>query len=370
MPLRLLTAGESHGPALVGILEGMPAGLRIGPASIQNELARRKLGYGRSSRQGLETDRVEIVSGVRHGRTLGSPIALRIPNADRSDADRPALTVPRPGHADLAGARKYGFADLRDVMERASARETAARTALGAVAKSFLEACGIVVASRVIGVGRQTDPSARPGPVSRLNARADASPVRATSPTAARRMVREIERAGRAGDTLGGVFEVWAEGLPPGLGSYVHWDRRLDGRLAGALMALNGIKAVAVGLGFEAAALPGSRALDSYFWKAGRAAYRSNRSGGIDGGVTTGEPLRLCAAMKPLPTLAKPLPSVDLKTGRAAPAPVLRSDVCAVPAAAVISEALVALILAEALLEKTGGDSMGEILPRLRSLRK
>jgi chorismate synthase len=370
MPLRFLTAGESHGPALVGILEGMPAGLRIVPAAIQRELARRKLGAGRSSRQSLEADRVEILSGVRHGRTLGSPIAIRIPNEVPSNGGRAALTVPRPGHADLAGARKYGFTDLRDVMERASARETAARTALGAVAKSLLEECGVSVASRVISVGREVDRSEKPCPASRLNAQADASPVRATSLTAACRMVRAIERAGRAGDTLGGVFEVWAEGLPPGLGSYVHWDRRLDGRLAGVLMALNGIKAVAVGLGFEAAALPGSRALDPYWWKAGRAAYRSIRSGGIDGGVTTGEPLRLSAAMKPLPTLAKPLPSVDLKAGRAAPAPALRSDVCAVPAAAVIAEALVALVLAEALLEKTGGDSMREILPRLRSIRK
>ena len=370
MPVRLLTAGESHGPALVGILEGMPAGLKIDPAAIQRELARRKLGAGRSLRQGIEADRVEIISGVRHGRTLGSPIAIRIPNEVHSDGGLSVLTVPRPGHADLAGARKYGFVDLRDVMERASARETAARTALGAVAKSFLGNCGIAVASRVIGVGSETDRSQRPCEVCRLNSRADASPVRATNPTAARRMVLAIERAARAGNTLGGVFEVWAEGLPPGLGSYVHWDRRLDGRLAGALMALNGIKAVAVGLGFEAAALPGSRALDSYSWKSGRAAYRSNRSGGIDAGVSTGEPLHLRAAMKPLPTLGRPLPSVDLASGRAAPAPVLRSDICAVPAAAVISEALIALVLAEALLEKTGGDSMRELLPRLRSLRK
>lgn len=370
MPLRFLTAGESHGPALVGILEGLPAGLELSAADIQAELARRKLGCGRSSRQGLEADRVELLGGVRRGRTLGSPLAVRIPNSDHGGGREPVLTVPRPGHADLAGARKYGFTDLRDVMERASARETAARTALGAAAKRFLEACGICVASRVLSIGPEADRSSRPGPVSRLNSRADASPVRATDPTASRRMVGAIERAGRAGDTLGGVFEVWADGLPPGLGSYAHWDRRLDGRLAAALMALNGIKAVAVGLGFEAAALPGSRALDPYYWKAGRAAYRSNRSGGIDGGMTTGEPLLLSAAMKPLPTLMKPLPSVDLRTGRAAPAPVLRSDVCAVPAAAVISEALVALVLADALLDKTGGDSMREILPRLRSLRK
>jgi chorismate synthase len=370
MPLRFLTAGESHGPALAGILEGLPAGLALRAADIQEELARRKLGLGRSSRQGLEADRIEILAGIRRGRTLGSPLAVRIPNVDLGAGREPALTVPRPGHADLAGARKYGFADLRDVMERASARETAVRTALGAAAKRFLEECGICVASRVIAIGQEQDRSPRPGPISRLNSRADASPVRATDPAASRRMARAIERAGRAGDSLGGVFEVWAEGLPPGLGSFAHWDRRLDGRLAGSLMALNGIKGVEVGLGYAAAALTGSRALDGYFWKAGRAAYRSNRSGGIDGGMTTGEPLRLTAAMKPIPTLMKPLPSVDLSTGRGAPAPTLRSDVCAVPAAAVIAESLAALVLADALLEKTGGDSMKEILPRLRALRK
>jgi len=370
MRLRYLTAGESHGPALLGILEGMPAGLKLDAAVIQHELQRRKLGCGRSSRQNLEADRVEILSGVRRGRTLGSPISLRIPNADVEDRPQPVLQVPRPGHADLAGARKYGFADLRDVMERASARETAMRTALGAVAKRLLEACAVAVASRVLSVAREQDRSSLPCPIGRLNGLADATPTRATNRAAARRMAAAIARAGRAGDTVGGVFEIWADGLPPGLGSYVHGDRRLDGRLAGALMALPGIKAVAVGLGFEAADLPGSRLHDSYSWKQGRAAYRSNRSGGLDGGMTTGEPLRLSAAMKPLPTLAKPLPSVDLSTGRRAPAPALRSDICAVPAAAVIAEALVALVLADALLEKTGGDSMDEILPRLAALRR
>ena len=321
MPLRLLTAGESHGPALVGILEGLPAGLELGAAHLQKELARRKLGLGRSKRQGLEADRVEVLAGLRHGLTLGSPLAVRIANRDQEDGRAAPLTVPRPGHADLAGARKYGFTDLRDVMERASARETAARTALGAAAKRFLEECGVRVASRVVSI-------------------------------------------------LGGVFEVWAEGLPAGLGSYAHWDRRLDGRLAGALMSLNGIKGVDIGWGFASAVPPGSKVLDPYSWKDGGPCYRSNHSGGIDGGMTTGEPLLLRAAMKPLPTLRKPLPSVDLRTGRPAPAPVLRSDVCAVPAAAVIAESLAALVLADALLEKTGGDSMKEILPRLRALRQ
>jgi chorismate synthase len=370
MPLRFLTAGESHGPALTGILEGLPAGLKLSPADLQKELSRRKLGLGRSSRQKLEADRVEVLGGLRRGRTLGSPLAVRIPNRDHGNGREAPLTIPRPGHADLAGARKYGFSDLRDVMERASARETAARAALGAAAKRFLDECGICVASRVTTIGLADDLTPLPCPISRLNALADASPARATDPAASRRMVRAVERAGRAGDTLGGIFEVWAEGLPPGLGSYAHWDRRLDGRLAGSLMALNGIKGVAVGWGFAAAVPPGSKVLDAYSWKDGGPCYRSNHSGGIDGGMTTGEPLLLRAAMKPLPTLRKPLPSVDLKTGQPAPAPVLRSDVCAAPAAAVIAESLAALVLADALLEKTGGDSMPEILPRLRALRK
>jgi chorismate synthase len=355
---------------LIGILEGMPAGLELSATDIQSELLRRKLGHGRSPRQGIESDRVQILSGVRNGRTLGSPIAVQIANADQGHAREIPLTVPRPGHADLAGARKFGFQDLRDVTERASARETAVRTALGAIAKRLLTQCGVCIASRVVSIGPAWDRSSLPCPISRLNALADASLTRSTSPTAARSMVAAIDRAASAGDTLGGTFEVWAADLPPGLGSYTHCDRRLDGLLAGALMSLNGIKAVAVGLGFEAADLSGSKVHDPYAWKAGRASYLSNRSGGIDGGMSTGEPLRLLAAMKPLPTLAKPLASVDLKTRRAARAPVLRSDICAVPAAAVISEALAALVLADVLLEKIGGDSMGEILPRLKILRR
>ncbi|MFA6004012.1 MAG: chorismate synthase [Elusimicrobiota bacterium] len=370
MRLRFLSAGESHGPALTGILEGLPAGLDLDAACIERDLARRRLGVGRSPRQGLESDRVELLSGLRRGRTLGSPIAIVIPNAARGAGPEPALTVPRPGHADLAGARKYGFSDLRDVMERASARETCMRTALGAIARRFLEECGILVASRVIAIGPETDPAPWTGPISGLNARSDASPTRATSPAASRRMAAHIKRLGRKGDTAGGVFEVWADGLPPGLGSYAHWDRRIDGILAGALMALNGVKGVEFGLGFAAARSPGSQVQDAYLLRNGRPDYCSNHCGGTEGGMTTGAPILLRAAMKPIPTLAKPLASVDLRTGRPAPAPVLRSDVCAVAAAAVVAEAVVALVLADALLEKTGGDSLREILPRLQALRR
>lgn len=370
MRLRFLSAGESHGPALTGVLEGMPAGLRLSAEYVERELARRRLGAGRSPRQGLESDRVELPCGLRRGRTLGSPIAIVIPNAAPGSEAGPAVTVPRPGHADLAGARKYGFSDLRDVMERASARETCMRTALGAVARRFLEECGICVASRVTAIGPESDPAPLPCPVAELNARSDASPARAAGAAASRRMAAHIERIRRRGDTAGGVFEIWAAGLPPGLGGYAHWDRRLDGLLAGALMALNGVKGVEIGLGFAAAGKPGSRAHDALCARKGRPAYASNRCGGLEGGMTTGTPLCLRAAMKPIPTLAKPLPSVDLRTGRPAPAPVLRSDVCAVPAAAVVAESLVALVLADALLEKTGGDSMREILPRLQALRR
>ena len=370
MRLRFLTAGESHGRALVGVLEGMPAGLEVPVPFIQKELSRRKLGLGRSPRQKLETDQVQILSGVRRERTLGSPIAIIIANADQEGACGTPLTTPRPGHADLAGSRKYGFSDLRDVMERASARETCARTALGAIAKRFLEACGVCVASRVLSIGRVVDRSPLPCPIPELNALADASPVRSTSPGASRRMAAAVERAALAGETLGGTFEVWADGLVPGLGSYAHWDRRLDGALAGALMALNGVKGVEIGDGFALAHKPGSQAHDAYALSRGRIVYQTNRSAGLEGGVSTGEPLRLKAAMKPLATLAKPLASVDLAARRPARALSIRSDVCAVPAAAVISEALAALVLADALLEKTGGDSMKEILPRLKALRR
>lgn len=355
MKLRFLTAGESHGKALVGILEGLPAGLALSDAPIKEQLARRKQGRGRGNRQKIETDAVEILSGVRKGKTIGSPIALLIQNLDfknwqdvmcvedRGEPERRRVEVPRPGHADLVGKIKYRLDDMRDVLERASARETAMRVAVGSVARVFLSACGIEVSSRVVSIG---------------GAKGDDAVAAA------------IDAAREAGDTLGGVFEVSATGLPIGLGSYVQWDRRLEGPLAAAVMSLNAIKGVEVGLGFAAADLPGSQAHDAYEPKGKTVAYQSNRSGGIDGGMTTGQPLVVRAAMKPLATLMKPLDSVDLKTMKAAKAHVERSDVSAVEAAAVISESLVALVLADAVLDKFGGDSMAEILPRLKEWKK
>lgn len=353
MALRFLTAGESHGKALVGILEGMPAGLALSAKEhIQPDLARRKLGRGRGNRQKIETDAVEILSGVRRGLTIGSPIALSVANLDfknwtgimgvePTDAQAPRrVEVPRPGHADLVGKLKYGFDDMRDVLERASARETAMRVAIGAVARAFLKACRVTVQSRVVSIGGAEGEEA---------------------------IANAIDAARRDGDTLGGVFEVTAEGLPVGLGSYAQWDRRLEGPLAAAVMSLNAIKGVEIGLGFSAAARRGSEAHDSYEVEKGKLVYKSNRSGGLDGGMTTGKPLIVRAAMKPLATLMKPLGSVDLKTMKPAKAHIERSDVCAVESAAVIAESLVALVLANAVLEKFGGDSMGELLPRLEA---
>lgn len=377
MALRYLTAGESHGRALVGILEGLPAGLALTAADVQAELARRKKGHGRGHRQKIETDEVQLLSGVRHGRTLGSPVALLIENRDFKNwqavmgaepTDGPVqrrVDVPRPGHADLVGKLKYGFDDMRDVLERSSARETAMRVALGACARKLLRDCGIEVASRVVSIGDAGDSSPLPCAVRELNARADRSPVRATGGEAG--MVGAIDAAKQAGDTLGGVFEVYADGLPVGLGSYAQWDRRLEAPLSAALMSLNAVKGVEIGLGFGAARRPGSSAHDEYAVKGKTVAYKSNRSGGIDGGMSTGQPLVLRAAMKPLATLMKPLDSVDLRTMKPAKAHVERSDVCAVPAAAVIAESLVCLVLADALLAKFGGDSMGELLPRLKA---
>ncbi len=304
-----------------------------------------------------------------------------IPNADFANwsdvmsiepgpgKNRRRLDVPRPGHADLAGRIKYGFKDMRDVLERASARETAARVGLGSLARRLLRACGIEVASRVLEIGGARDERSPGLEVGGINAAADASPVRATGARASERMVAAVEKARRAGDTLGGVFEVSASGLPVGLGSYVQWDRRLEAPLSAALMSLNAVKGVEVGLGFESARTPGSKAHDAYVPRGKGIGYRSNRSGGIDGGMTTGEPLVIRAAMKPLATLMKPLDSVDLRTRRPAKAHVERSDVCAVPAAAVIAESLAALVLADAILAKFGGDSMDEVLPRLKAWR-
>lgn len=352
MSLRFLTAGESHGKALCGILEGMPAGLELSAADIQPELARRKLGHGRGNRQKIETDAVEILSGVRHGRTLGSPIALLIPNLDfknwvgimgsePSDAAVPRrVDIPRPGHADLVGRQKYGFDDMRDVLERSSARETAMRVGLGSITRKFLKVCGVSVDSRVTEIGGETSESG---------------------------MIAAIDAAKAEGDTLGGVFEVLVDGLPIGLGSYAQWDRRLEGPLCAAVMALNAIKGVEIGLGFGAARVPGSKAHDGIILKGKKLGYASNRSGGIDGGMSTGQTLVVRAAMKPLATLMKPLDSVDLRTMKPAKAHVERSDVCAVPSAAVIGESLVCLVLANAVLEKFGGDSMKELLPRIKA---
>lgn len=381
MALRFLTAGESHGKGLVGILEGLPAGLELAQEDFQSQLSRRKKGHGRGSRQKIEGDAVEILSGVRRGLTLGSPLGLLLLNqdfknwagimgAEPSDAAAPRrLDVPRPGHADLVGKLKYGFDDMRDVLERSSARETAMRVALASAARKFLKVCGIEVASRVVSIGAACDESVLACPVAKLNALADASAVRCTEPGAEARMVAAIDSAKAAGDTLGGVFEVRADGLPIGLGSYAQWDRRLEAPLAAALMSLNAIKGVEVGMGFVSARLPGSRVHDAFIPKGRTVGYESNHSGGIDGGMTTGQPLVLRAAMKPLATLMKPLGSVDLRTMKPAKAHVERSDVCAVPAAAVIGESLVALVLADAILAKFGGDSMGEILPRLKAWR-
>lgn len=382
MILRYLTAGESHGKALVGILEGLPAGLKLAAGDIQADLMRRKKGHGRGNRQKIEGDKVEILSGIRAGKTLGSPLGLLIPNldfknwesimgAEPSDAAAARrVEIPRPGHADLVGKIKYGFDDMRNVLERASARETAMRVALGAAARRFLSECGVVVASRVIAIGGETDDSPLPCPVSELNELTDANPVRCANTAFSKRMITRIDEAKAAGDTLGGVFEVLADGLPVGLGSYAQWDRRLEGPLSAALMSLNAIKGVEVGYGFRGAGVPGSRAHDAYEPKGRKVGYRSNRSGGLDGGMTTGQTLVLRAAMKPIATLMKPLDSVDLRTMKPAKAHVERSDACAVPAAAVIGESLVCLVLADAVLAKFGGDSMAELLPRVAAWRK
>jgi chorismate synthase len=369
--LRMLTAGESHGKGLVGVLEGLPAGVPVSPKDVAAELARRRHGYGRSGRQRLESDRFEIVSGVRHGLSLGSPIAITIENAEweakyrilmgvEGEAD-PAerLTRPRPGHADLAGAQKYGFDDIRNVLERASARETATRVALGAFCKAFLAEVDIVVVSHVVRIGKVATRSSRVPKPEDLET-VDASPVRCLDEVAADRMVAEIDRIRKDRDTVGGVFEVLAYGCPPGLGSHVQYDRKLDARLALGLMSIQSVKGVEVGDGFATAARPGSRAHDEIVAGSTGLRRRSARAGGIEGGMSTGQAIRVRAAMKPFSTVPRPLSTVDLATGRPAVAISQRTDVCAVPAGAVVGEAVVAFALAQAVLEKFGGDSLGE----------
>ena len=376
--LRWLTAGESHGPGLVAVLEGMPAHVQVTTADIVDALARRRLGYGRGARMKFEQDQVDVIGGLRHGRTLGSPIAIRVGNtewpkwekvmaADPVDeaelealARNAALTRPRPGHADLVGMQKYDFDEARPVLERASARETAARVALGAVAAKFLEqAVGAEVVSHVVAIGPAKAPAGSV-PVAADVAALDADPVRCLDADASKAMQAEIDQAHKDGDTLGGVVEVVVHGLPPGLGSHVHWDRRLDARLAGALMGIQAIKGVEVGDGFELAATPGSRAHDEIVPTPDGIRRSSGRSGGTEGGMSTGETLRVRAAMKPIATVPRALRTIDVSTGEQAVAHHQRSDVCAVPAAGIVAEAMVALVLADVVLEKFGGDSVGE----------
>ncbi len=371
--IRFLTAGESHGPGLVVILEGIPAGLGINGEEVNRDLARRQVGYGRGARMSLEKDRAEITGGVRHGYTLGSPLALLVRNRDWENwqsamaisspksGDRPArLTTPRPGHADLPGALKFSFPDLRNVIERSSARETAVRVAAGAVARRLLSLFNINIYSRVIQVGPARDRTRFRPPED--YALVEKSPLRCLSRPAEKKMAALIDRAKETGDSLGGVFQVVATGLPVGLGSYTQWDLRLDGRLAQGLMSIPGVKGVEVGAGFKTANRGGSRVHDEIFHIRQKGYYRkTNNAGGLEGGITNGENLLLQAVMKPIPTLARPLRTVDLDTKEPATALKERSDVCAVPAAGIIGEAMAALILADAFLEKTGGDSVSEI---------
>ncbi|TWP50842.1 chorismate synthase [Lentzea tibetensis] len=378
--LRWITAGESHGPALVAVLEGMPAGVEVTTAVLTEQLGRRRLGFGRSPRMSFEVDDIEILGGVRHGRTQGGPIAVRIGNTEwpkwqkvmspdpvdpselKPTGRNEALTRPRPGHADLPGMQKFGFDEARPVLERASARETAARTALGTVAKEFLrQLLGVEIVSHVVSIGTAKSPeTVHPGPDDL--AAIDESPVRCFDPAGTEAMMAEVEAVQKAGDTVGGVIEVLAFGLPPGLGSHVHWDRRLDARLAAALMGVQAMKGVEIGDGFTTAERWGSQAHDEIDRGSGPVGVtrRSNRAGGLEGGITNGEPLRARVAMKPISTVPRALATVDVRTGEAATAIHQRSDVCAVPRAGVVLESVMALVLAEAALEKFGGDSLDE----------
>jgi chorismate synthase len=377
--LRWLTAGESHGPALVGTIEGLPAGIGISSSGIADALARRRAGYGRGARMKFERDEVEFLGGVRHGLTLGGPVAIMVRNTewpkwqevmspDPVDPEILAglgrnapLTRPRPGHADLAGMQKYGFTDARPILERASARETAARVALGAVTSALLsQAYGVSILSHVVSIGAAEVEADVVLPLPEDLARIDEDPCRCADPTASAAMIAEIDAAQRDADTLGGVVEVLAYGLPPGLGSHVMGDRRLDARLAGALMGIQAMKGVEVGDGFTTSRRRGSEAHDEMDGGPDGIRRRTGRAGGIEGGMTTGEPLRVRAAMKPISTLSRALATVDVATGEPAKAIAQRSDVCAVPAAGVVAEAMVSLVLAEAALEKFGGDSVEE----------
>ena len=382
--LRWITAGESHGPELIATLEGLPAGVPVLMDGIRADLARRKLGYGRGARMKFEQDQLTLSAGVRHGYSLGSPIAIRIGNtewpkwvevmspepvdADQASSGRGApLTRPRPGHADLVGMQKYGFDEARPVLERASARETAARVALGAVARSFLSELGITLVSHTLSNGPVRVPEGSPLPLPRDVDALDADPLRCFDDATSALMVAEVDAAHKEGDTLGGVVEVLAYGVPPGLGSYVHWDRRLDSALAAALMGIQAIKGVEVGDGFLTTTRRGSDAHDELVQEGGRITRLSDKAGGTEGGMSTGTVLRVRAGMKPIATIPHALRTVDVATGEAAAAHHQRSDVCAVPAAGVVAEAMVALVLANSVLEKFGGDSVSETKRNLES---
>jgi len=378
MPIRFLTAGESHGKGLVCIIEGLPADLELSSEYINRELERRQRGYGRGGRMKIEKDRVQILSGVRFGKTLGGPIALLIENKDWDnwkekmavEGERPETAVPftrpRPGHADLAGGIKYNQRDLRNVLERASARETACRVALGAVCKRFLEELGVFVGSYVVSVGPLCPPIEEQD-LTKRHQLAEQSELRFPDPSKDKDFVELINRAKEMGESLGGVFEVFAVGVPPGLGSHVHWDRKLDGRIAQAMMSIQAIKGVEIGLGFEASKRFGSEVHDEIGYREGEGYFRySNNLGGLEGGITNGMPIIVRCAMKPIPTLTKPLRSVDVLTKEEVRAGKERTDVVAVPAASVVGESALALVLADAFLEKLGGDFMEEIKERYR----
>ncbi|HEY2767994.1 MAG TPA: chorismate synthase [Solirubrobacteraceae bacterium] len=377
--LRLTTAGESHGPGLTAIVEGLPAGLELRPEDIDTDLARRQLGHGRGGRMKIERDAAEVTAGVRHGRTLGGPVALQVANRDYANWEErmnpwpveekvPEVHLPRPGHADLVGTWKYKQSDVRNILERASARETAARVAGGALAKAFLRALGVEVRSHVVQIASVHAPaSVAPLTAEDFDA-VDESPVRCLDADSSRAMVAEINALRKANESLGGVFEVQAFGLTPGLGSHVSWEERLDGRLAMAILSIQAMKGVAIGDGFGVAGVPGSQAHDEIFYSEEHGYFReTNRSGGLEGGMTTGEPLIVRGAMKPLPTLTKPLRSVDIATHAPAEALRERTDSCTVPAAGVVGEAMVALILADAYRQKFGGDHIDDVREAVRA---
>ena len=374
MELRLITAGESHGPGLTCLVEGLPAGLELTPEDLNADMARRQLGHGRGGRMKIERDSAEVTAGIRHGRTLGGPIALQVANRDYANWEErmnpwpvaeavAEVHLPRPGHADLIGTQKYNLTDVRDILERASARETAARVAGGALCRAFLRAVGVTVHSHVVQIASVRAPEPAAALTAADFADVDSSPVRCLDPDATRAMVKEIDVLRKANESLGGVFEVQAFGLVPGLGSHVSWEERLDGRLAMAICSIQAVKGVSIGDAFSVAGTPGSQAQDEIFYSEEQGYFReTNRSGGLEGGMTSGEPLVVRGAMKPLPTLTKPLRSVDTATHAPAAALRERTDSCTVPAAGVVGEAMVALVLANAYRRKFGGDHIDDVV--------